>query len=218
MMEISFFLIRVSLPDWEFLKTYLHTFFNDSFFYSIAFCSAHTLVFLAKQHKKLFSPIGIFRTRNFTFWRGKSLLYPKECLFMGKASFFPFTGCTTFFIILKNKNKNLFCFSQVCFGLRAVFRGFLAFRGLLQAKKSLKQPSGQNNLTAAKTFFCASSWLICPCISPKNIPNLKVDGKTITMKWISFRNPFNSYCAWWSFASVLSHGKTLNGKNCFAIS
>ena len=105
-----FFLIRVSLPDWEFLKTYLHTFFNDSFFYSIAFCSAHTLVFLAKQHKKLFSPIGIFRTRNFTFWGGKSLLYLKKWHFRVNAPHFHHL----------EEQKNLFCFSQACFGLRAV--------------------------------------------------------------------------------------------------
>jgi len=55
------------------------------------------------------------------------------------------------------EQKNLFCFSQACFGLKS---------------KSFEQPSGQNNLAAAKKFFRFSLWLICRCISPGNIPYL----------------------------------------------
>ena len=54
------------------------------------------------------------------------------------------------------EQKNLFCFSQACFGLRAVFGIVLAFRrpsAFFRPKKSLKQPSGQNNLAAAKKVF-----------------------------------------------------------------
>ena len=44
------------------------------------------------------------------------------------------------------------------------FRRPLAF---FRPKKSLKQPSGQNNLAAAKKMFCSSSLFKCRCISQK---------------------------------------------------
>ena len=84
------------------------------------------------------------------------------------------------------EQKNLFCFSQACFGLRAVFGIFLAFRrpsAFFRPKKSLKQPSGQNNLAAAKKVFCSSSWLICRCISPKNIPFVRGECNCFCVQW-----------------------------------
>jgi len=62
----------------------------------------------------------------------------------------------TFFIIWKN-NKTCFALGRLvlAFGLCSGFFGLQKAFGLLQAKKSLKQPSGQNNLAAAKkgVFF-----------------------------------------------------------------
>ena len=107
---------------------------------------ARILFFLAWQQKKFFSPIGIFGTRNFTFWRGKSLLYLKKWHFRVNARHFSSFGST----------KNLFCFSQACFGLQAVWGIFLAFRrpsAFFRPKNSQKQPSGQNNPAAAKKIF-----------------------------------------------------------------
>ena len=51
--------------------------------------------------------------------------------------------------IIMRKDKNKFC--------AAAQKAF----GLLQAKKSQKWASGQNDLAAAQIFFCPSSWWYC---------------------------------------------------------
>ena len=68
--------------------------------------------------------------------------------------------------IIMRKDKKKICAAARSFWPEKIRRPSAFFR----PKKSLKQPSGQNNLAAAKKVFFSSSWLICGCISPKNMP------------------------------------------------
>ena len=67
------------------------------------------------------------------------------------------------------EQKILFCFSQACFGLRAVFGIFLAFRrpsAFFRPKNPSNSPQAKTTWLQQKKFFCSSSWLVCRCISP----------------------------------------------------
>ena len=97
--------------------------------------------------QKTFFSYRNFWNKEFHFLKGKKLAILKKSGILGSMH--------DIFHHLEEQ-KNLFCFSQACFGLRAVFGIFLAFRrpsAFFRPKKSLKQPSGQNNLAAAKKVF-----------------------------------------------------------------
>ena len=108
-------------------------------------CALSFFPCLAAQ--KTFFSYRNFWNKEFHFLKGKKLAILKKNGILGSMH--------DIFHHLEEQ-KNLFCFSQACFGLRAVFGIFLAFRrpsAFFRPKKSLKQPSGQNNLAAAKKVF-----------------------------------------------------------------
>ena len=75
-------------------------------------------------------------------------------------------------LVMRKNKKKLFLLKPGCFGLRAVWGIFLAWRrpkAFWRPKKSPKQPEGQNKLTAAKKFFLFFLMTFLSCISPKNI-------------------------------------------------
>ena len=110
---------------------------NVFFKYTSLFIPRALSFFPCLAAQKTFFSYRNFWNKEFHFLKGKKLAILKKWHFRVNAWHFSSFGRT----------KNLFCFSQACFGLRAVFGIFWAFRrpsAFFRPKKSLKQPSGQN--------------------------------------------------------------------------
>ena len=68
------------------------------------------------------------------------------------------------------EQKNLFCFSQACFGLRAVFGIFWPSEGLRPSsgqKNPSNSPKAKTSLAKAKKVFCYFEGWEMSCIDPK---------------------------------------------------